>query len=190
MNSSIRAGDFQGTHVLRFRGDIRVTLCGALDAYCERMIKDPAFHAVVIDLEQTENLDSTALGCLARLSIRVKKLNQRVPTLICNSNNLKRILSSMGFHDVFMIVDRAAYDALSLPALPEGIELPAGTDLAMESTRARVIAAHKQLMSMNDANAETFRDLVDALEQEQTEGAPLDELRAAVSKQVPEQDQN
>ena len=79
----------------------------------------------------------------------------------------------MGFHDVFMIVDRAAYDALSLPALPEGIELPAGTDLAMESTRARVIAAHKQLMSMNDANAETFRDLVDALEQEQTEGAFL-----------------
>ena len=190
MNSSIRAGDFQGTHVLRFRGDIRVTLCGALDAYCERMVKDPAFHAVVIDLEQTENLDSTALGCLARLSIRVKKLNQRVPTLICNSNILKRILSSMGFQDVFMIVDRAAYDALSLPALPEGIELPAGTDLAMESTRARVIAAHKQLMSMNDANAETFRDLVDALEQEQTEGAPLDELRAAVSKQVPEQDQN
>ena len=72
MNSSIRAGDFQGTHVLRFLGDIRVTLCGALDAYCERMVKDPAFHAVVIDLEQTENLDSTALGCLARLSIRVK----------------------------------------------------------------------------------------------------------------------
>ena len=162
MHSSIRAGDFQGTHVLRFLGDVRVTLCGALDAYCERMVKDPDFHAVVIDLEQTENLDSTALGCLARLSIRVKKLNQRVPTLICNSSNLKRILSSMGFHDVFMIVDRAAYDALSLPALPEGI--------AIESTRARVIAAHKQLMALNDTNAETFKDLVDALEQEQRDG--------------------
>lgn len=170
MHSSIRAGDFQGTHVLRFLGDVRVTLCGALDAYCDRMVKDPDFHAVVIDLEQTENLDSTALGCLARLSIRVKKLNQRVPTLICNSSNLKRILSSMGFHDVFMIVDRAAYDALSLPALPEGIELPAGTDLAIESTRARVIAAHKQLMALNDTNAETFKDLVDALEQEQRDG--------------------
>ena len=56
----------------------------------------------------------------------------------------------MGFQDVFMIVDRAAYDALSLPALPKGIELPAGTDLAMESTRARVIEAHKQLMTMNE----------------------------------------
>ena len=85
MHSSIRAGNFQGTHVLRFLGDVRVTLCGGLDAYCERMVKDPDFHAVVIDLEQTENLDSTALGCLARLSIRVKKLNQRAPTLICNS---------------------------------------------------------------------------------------------------------
>ena len=77
----------------------------------------------------------------------------------------------MGFHDVFMIVDRAAYNALSLPALPEGIDLPAGTDLAIESTRARVIAAHKQLMALNKANAETFRDLVAALENEhQSEG--------------------
>ena len=57
-----------------------------------------------------------------------------------------------------------------VPALPEGIELPAGTDLAIETTRARVIAAHKQLMAMNDANAEAFKDLVDALEQEQGDG--------------------
>ncbi len=171
MQGCIRAGDFKGTHVLRFLGDVRVSQCAALDAYCERMITTPDFHAVVIDLELTENLDSTTLGCLARLSIRVKKLNQRVPTLICNSENLRRILASMGFHDVFMIVDRAAYNALSLPALPEGIDLPAGTDLAIESTRARVIAAHKQLMALNEANAETFRDLVAALENEhQSEG--------------------
>lgn len=167
MQGSIRAGEFNGTHVLRFLGDVRVTLCGALDAYCERMLKAPEFHAVVIDLEQTENMDSTALGCLARLSIQVKNRFQRVPTLICTSSNLRRVLESMGFQDVFMIIDKQTYDSMSLPALPEGIELPAGTDLAVESTRARVIAAHKQLMSLNDANAETFKDLVAALEQEQ-----------------------
>jgi anti-anti-sigma factor len=126
VHSSIRAGDFQGTHVLRFLGDVRVTLCGALDAYCERMVKDPDFHAVVIDLEQTENLDSTALGCLARLSIRVKKLNQRVPTLICNSSNLKRILSSMGFHDVFMIVDRAGLRRALLASPARGDRVACG----------------------------------------------------------------
>ena len=140
------------------------------------MVKDPAFRAVVIDLQSTENLDSTTLGCLARLSIRVKKLNQRVPTLICDSDNLKRVLSSMGFQDVFMIVDLEAYAALSLPALPEGIELPAGTDLAMESTRARVIAAHKELMTMNELNAETFKDLVTALEQEECEQQAVDRV--------------
>ena len=144
------------------------------------MVKDPAFRAVVIDLQSTENLDSTTLGCLARLSIRVKKLNQRVPTLICDSDNLKRVLSSMGFQDVFMIVDLEAYAALSLPALPEGIELPAGTDLAMESTRARVIAAHKELMTMNELNAETFKDLVTALEQEECEQQAVE--RADVSQ--------
>ena len=166
MQGSICAGDFLGTHVLRFHGDVRVNQCASLDAYCDRMLRDPSFHAVVVDLQSTENLDSTTLGCLARLSIRVKKLNQRVPTLICDSDNLHRVLSSMGFQDVFMIVDRAAYDALSLPALPDGIELPASTNISMEITRARAIAAHKQLMTMNEQNAETFRDLVAALERE------------------------
>tara|TARA_B100000575_G_scaffold137308_1_gene109544 strand:- start:12 stop:551 length:540 start_codon:yes stop_codon:yes gene_type:complete len=166
LQGSICAVDFLGTHVLRFHGDVRVNQCASLDAYCDRMLRDPSFHAVVVDLQSTENLDSTTLGCLARLSIRVKKLNKRVPTLICDSDNLQRVLSSMGFQDVFMMVDRAAYDALALPALPDGIELPAGTDLAVESTRARVIAAHKQLMAMNEHNAEAFKDLVAALEQE------------------------
>ena len=180
MQGSICAGDFQGTHVLRFHGDVRFDQCASLDAYCDRMVQDPAFRAVVIDLQSTENLDSTTLGCLARLSIRVKKLNKRVPTLICDSDNLKRVLSSMGFQDVFMIVDLEAYAALSLPTLPEGIELPAGTDLAMESTRARVIAAHKELMTMNELNAETFKDLVAALEQEECEQQAVE--RADVSQ--------
>ena len=180
MQGSICAGDFQGTHVLRFHGDVRFDQCASLDAYCDRMVQDPAFRAVVIDLQSTENLDSTTLGCLARLSIRVKKLNKRVPTLICDSDNLKRVLSSMGFQDVFMIVDLEAYAELSLPALPEGIELPAGTDLAMESTRARVIAAHKELMTMNELNAETFKDLVAALEQEECEQQAVE--RADVSQ--------
>ena len=78
MQGSICAGEFEGTHVLRFLGDVRVTLCASLDAYCDRMLKDPNFHAVIVDLEHTENLDSTALGCLARLSIRVKSIYQRV----------------------------------------------------------------------------------------------------------------
>jgi hypothetical protein len=50
----------------------------------------------------------------------------------------------------------------------------------MESTRARVIAAHKQLMTMNERNAETFKDLVAALEQEDCEQQAGE--RADVSK--------
>jgi len=184
VQGSICAGEFEGTHVLRFLGDVRVTLCASLDAYCDRMLKDPSFHAVIVDLEHTENLDSTALGCLARLSIRVKSIHQRVPTLICNSQNLRRVLESMGFQDVFMIVDRDAYDAMSLPALPESIELPAGTDLAIESTRARVISAHKQLMALNDANAETFKDLVAALEQEQASAESIEPVKVSASRKA------
>lgn len=50
MQGSICAGEFEGTHVLRFLGDVRVTLCASLDAYCDRMLKDPNFHAVIVDL--------------------------------------------------------------------------------------------------------------------------------------------
>ena len=157
MSGNISVGTYEGTYVLKFNGDIRVGLCGALDAFCERMLNAADFRSVIVDLADTIAIDSTALGCLARLSLSVQKVRDKIPTLICRSQDVRRVLLNMGFDDVFAIVADGAVQSVDLVDLPEVDE---------GETRERVIEAHRVLMSLNENNRETFQSLVDALEQE------------------------
>ena len=150
-------GESDGTYVLKFNGDIRVGLCGSLEAFCQRMLDASDFRGVIVDLAETLAIDSTALGCLARLSLAVQRLQEKIPTLICRSQDVERVLLNMGFDDVFAIVAEANVRDFELVNIPEVVE---------RETRERVIEAHKVLMSLNDNNHSTFRNLVEALERD------------------------
>ena len=58
----------QGIYVLKFIGEIRLNLCSTLDNLVESITSDPAFKTVVIDLTETEVIDSTTLGLLAKIT--------------------------------------------------------------------------------------------------------------------------
>jgi len=160
MSGRILVGDHDGVYVIRFEGDVRVTLCGSFDHYLEVMLRDPNFVSVLVDLSDAIAVDSTSLGVLAKLSIGVQESKNRLPTLVCDAPDILRILINMGFDDVFAIVDDN-YDSQQNLA-----ELPVSTDIGEKEMRERVIEAHKMLMSMNEHNKKTFKDLVSALEAE------------------------
>lgn len=172
MSGKILVGEHDGVHVVRFEGDVRVTLAGNLDHYVADMLAREDFVSVVVDLSRATGLDSTSLGGLAKLSIQVKAQQAQIPTLICQSEDILRVLDNMGFDDVFVIVDEA------FVLQSELAEIPSGHEMSVAEMRTAVIDAHKTLMSMNTANAETFRDLVRALEDEKRE----DELRSSAEK--------
>ena len=150
-------GESDGTYVLKFNGDIRVGLCGSLEAFCQRMLDASDFRGVIVDLAETLAIDSTAPGCLARLSLAVQRLQEKIPTLICRSQDVERVLLNMGFDDVFAIVAEANVRDFELVNIPEVVE---------RETRERVIEAHKVLMSLNDNNHSAFKNLVEALERD------------------------
>ena len=157
MSGHILVGVCEGNYVLKFSGDIRVGLCGSLDAFCERMLDAADFRSVIVDLAETLAIDSTALGCLARLSLAVQRIQAKIPTLICRSSDIERVLLNMGFDDVFAIVAEANVQDVELVDIPPVVE---------QEARQRVIEAHKVLMSLNDSNRAAFKSLVDALEQD------------------------
>ena len=161
MSGTIQVGDHGGVYVLRFEGDVRVTLSGSFDHYMQKMLDDGRLEMVLVDLSEAIAIDSTSLGVLAKLSIQIQRERGRLPTLVCQSPDILRVLFNMGFEDVFAIVDEHFQTQQNLA------ELPMPNDMTEETLRARVIDAHKVLMSMNDNNAEAFKDLVDALEVEQ-----------------------
>ena len=161
MNGKILVGDHNGVYVIRFEGDVRVTLSASFDRYLDAILNNENLQSVLIDLSAASAIDSTSLGVLARLSLAVKKQRNQVPTLVCNSVDILRILNNMGFDDIFVMVSHCETLENSLA------ELPVSADLDEAALRDRVIEAHKVLMALNEENHNTFKDLVSALEAEQ-----------------------
>ena len=160
MSGRILVAAHDGVYVIVFEGDVRLTLCTAVDEYLEKMFKDPAFRSVIVDLSETENIDSTSLGLLAKLSIQADRIFSFRPTLISTRKDITRILLSMGFDEVFDLVEEPLEHREQLAELPERAS-------SEEDVRQKVLEAHRTLMSMNASNREAFHDLVAALEAEE-----------------------
>ncbi len=148
-----------GNYYLRFIGDVRVTFCATLNTYIELLFTAPQIKSVVIDLRQASAVDSTTLGLLAKLAIYVNKNANLKPLMIVEDPSMIRLLESMGLDEIFVF-------CRDLPAKPENLkELPL-TAVDTEDAKARVIEAHRMLISLNNRNMKAFSDLVKRLEEE------------------------
>ena len=156
-SGKIQFAEMEGTFVLKFIGDVRLTLCSALDSTIEKIFTALNFNAIVIDLTETQSIDSTTLGLLAKLSILSRQKVGLLPTLVTTHEDITRLLQSMGFDQVFNIVDSPQSCPDCLADLPS-------QDQSEELVKAKVLEAHRILMSLNESNREVFHDLVSALE--------------------------
>ncbi len=156
-SGKIQFAEQSGTFVLKFVGEVRLTLCSALDTTIERIFSALNFSAIVIDLTEARSIDSTTLGLLAKLSILSRQKIGLLPTVVTTNEDITRLLQSMGFDQVFNIVDTPQPCPDCLTDLPE-------QDEPEEVVKAKVLEAHRILMGLNDSNREVFHDLVSALE--------------------------
>lgn len=141
----IQFAEMDGTFVLKFIGEIRLTLCSALDATIEKIFSSLNFSSIVIDLTESRSIDSTTLGLLAKLSILSRQKVGMLPTLVTTHPDITRLLQSMGFDQVFNIVDTP---------LPCGClaDLPS-QDQSEDVVKAKVLEAHRILMSLSRSTA-------------------------------------
>ncbi len=150
----------QGIYVLKFIGEIRLNLCSTLDNLVETITQDPDFRTAVIDLSETEIIDSTTLGLLAKIAMAAEKRSHFLPTLISTNPDVTRIIASMGFDKIFIIVKEPASRIEELEEIPV-------LRASEQQVRDKVLDAHRVLMGLNSKNREEFRNLVHALECEE-----------------------
>ncbi|MFV8781567.1 STAS domain-containing protein [Microbulbifer sp. SA54] len=168
-SGQIMVGDHQGIYVVKLVGDVRLNLCTTFDSYINKMFAHGDFRSVVFDLNEAEGVDSTTLGLLAKIAFRCEERGKMKPLVLCENPGLIRLLDSMGFEELMDINGAAAAE----DAYPvETVALQCNTP-DERAAREMVLEAHRVLMSMNEQNAETFRDLVHALESEQKAEHPL-----------------
>ncbi len=159
----IKAAFESGVFVLKLCGDVRLTLCATLDSQAQRLAKTPGLEVVMIDLREATNVDSTALGFLAKVAIAVKGRLEQPPTIIVDNPDVRKMLDVMGFSHFFTLMKMPLKQAL--PEIAETVtEVPADE----QGMRQRILEAHRILMHMNEHNREQFQPLVEMLEDKDT----------------------
>jgi anti-anti-sigma regulatory factor len=153
----ILAASHDGSYVIRLVGDVRLTLCSTIDDYFQHMYEDPNFASVWVDLCEAEGIDSTTLGLLAKLALKIKDKFGFEPAIYSCDPGINRLLKSMAFHRLFDLHEEACSNPENIAEIPtvQGSE---------ESVKNKVIEAHRVLMDISEDNRERFKDLVTALE--------------------------
>ena len=155
----IQVANHQGAYLIKLIGDVRVSLCGSFDQYIETILSSDKFISVIIDLTEAEGIDSTSLGMLAKISIEARSRFNLTPVIVSNCESINRLIKSMGFDHVFDIRDRAPECVSELSELPY-------VNCSEEGMREKVLNAHKVLMGLCEENEAKFKELVNALEQD------------------------
>jgi len=154
---TIYVAEHEGVNVIRMIGDVRLTLCLSFDAFIDHVLSQENFKSVVFDLTQARAIDSTTLGLMAKIAILGQRKQHPKPVVISSDAGITRLLVSMGFEDIFDIVDHANL------ALQADTPLAANTEQE-DVIKDTIINAHKTLSQMNDQNEQTFKELISTLE--------------------------
>lgn len=144
------------TYVIKLLGDIRVSLCATLDAFLDGMFADDRWRVVLIDASETDGIDSTGLGLLAKIALYTSKKQWEKPVIFSTNSCNNKLFESMGFAEIFTIVEEVMDEKL--------LEEVDYIDSPEKDVCLQVLDAHKTLMRMNDKNYDTFKEVVMTIE--------------------------
>lgn len=150
----------------RFAGDVRQAAMGSYQtgiefaAFIDTELARRRPRNVVIDLSETEAIDSTHLGLIAQLGVYMRRQGGAPAVIISPRKKITGLLTAMGLESLFAIVPE-------FEDLPPALEkLPKTAAAAPEDLAAMVLRAHKELAALNESNRKTFQNLIQVLEQQ------------------------
>ncbi len=158
----IFVGQTNGNYLIRMSGDVRVTLCASLNHYVESIFGHDNVTSVLVDLLETEGVDSTTLGLLTKLALSTKRHYGIVPILFCENPGILKTLEAMSLDELFTIIREGPPTSNDAKALEE---LPCD-DCDEAEARRSVLEAHRLLVEVNPQCEPEFIDLIRYLEDE------------------------
>ena len=140
-------------HVLRFIGDIRYPISPSIAGYLDGIFSGSPPAGFVIDLTETDSIDSTNLGLLVQLAKRMQTYSDQRITIVSSDAEINAVLFSMALDEIFDIVEH------------NRLEAGPGKKISHETTdretlRHALIEAHDALMDLSEENRVLFKDVV------------------------------
>jgi len=147
---------YDHTYIIKLEGEVRYTKCADLEKFINFIFGKNTIENIIIDLKETQYLDSTCLGLLAKMANYLITNKNKKPTIISNKGNINHILKGVGFNKVFHIIKRYPQNIEELSRISIDDKDNIDTDMGK-----MIMEAHEELFKLNKKNKETFKDVVE-----------------------------
>lgn len=151
-----------GHAIVRVVGRGTYKISGALKEFAGRALDDRDI-GVVVDLDACTGMDSTFMGVIAGLAMRLKKVAGGRVILANVSTRLSGLLSTLGLDLLVRVIPAGQADAglRALLAQEDGLVAVGGP--SGQSTASVMLEAHENLVRVSPDNLPKFKDVLDYL---------------------------
>ncbi len=156
----VEYASLNGTHIFKLIGEVRAQSCISLDKLLSKIEQQSNVVGAIVDLTQTTFIDSTVLGVLAKLGLKLKQIHHIQAVMLSTNPDITTLANSMGLGQVFVILNYCGDPKVCTRELMEEY-------ISHNTMLTTVLDAHKTLMKLNENNLNMFEPLVKQLQKEQ-----------------------
>ena len=118
------------------------------------------FRDFVLDLKNCPVMDSTFMGTLAFIALRLREMGQGQLRVVNINDRCRDLLANLGLDQLFTIDDRVPAEA---PAAQQALDGAAKDKIEQAQT---MLEAHEACVEANPENAAKFKDVLEYLKQD------------------------
>lgn len=163
MQSSIQVGVNGPAVWVRVEGKGSFLNSGNLKEFAQEMV-NRGYREFVIDLQNCAMMDSTFMGTMAGVALRLKELGHGHLHVVHCGNRSRELLSGLGLDQIFSIHSNGSTapdcESLGAPAAPTV------SDETKKEQAKTMLEAHEALCEASPENFTRFKDVLDYLKQD------------------------
>ena len=160
MQSSIQVGVNGPAVWVKVEGKGSFLNSGNLKEFAQEMV-NRGYREFIIDLENCAMMDSTFMGTMAGVALRLKELGRGHLHVVHCGTRSRELLSGLGLDQIFSIHSNGAVSPECAALDPEAAAL----QKKRETTRT-MLEAHEALCQVAPENFFRFKDVLDYLKQD------------------------
>lgn len=162
--SSVLVGCFDRTVWVKVEGRGSFQNSAGLKEFVKQMIQR-GFRDFVVDLRDCEQMDSTFMGTLAGVALRLREIGLGGLRVVNVNDRNAGLLTSLGLDQLFAVEDLVP-GAEVVPGVGAQLRQAQAPKVGEEEQKQVVLAAHEALAEADAANAAKFKDVLEYLRQE------------------------
>ena len=163
MQSSLQVGVNGPAVWVRVEGKGSFLNSGNLKEFAQEMV-NRGYREFVIDLQNCAMMDSTFMGTMAGVALRLKELGHGHLHVVHCGNRSRELLSGLGLDQIFSIHSNGSNppECQSLASEQQGHP----PDESKKEQAETILAAHEALCEASPENFLRFKDVLDYLKQD------------------------